>query len=112
MAAGYDEANAENIITVLANTISQSHQAAQVSVGRLPSVDDAIRIIKEVSNGARDVLQPKWYKYAFDLAIILCVVVPILTLGLTGRLNETTLGTLFGGIIGYTLARFKKGVSQ
>jgi len=67
-----------------------------------------IDIINAITNGLRGIFQAKWYKYFFDLLIVLAVVIPITILGWKGVLTENTLGTLFGGIIGYTLARFKK----
>jgi len=70
--------------------------------------NESIKIIESISKGLKDVFQAKWYKYLFDLFIILAVVIPITFLGNKGILTENTLGTLFGGIIGYTLARFKK----
>lgn len=70
--------------------------------------EQVIPIIESFFNGLKSVFQPKWYKYLFDFMILLAVVIPISILGCKGILTENTLGTLFGGIIGYTLARFKK----
>lgn len=67
-----------------------------------------IPIIASVFSGLKSLFSVKWYKYLFDLLILLAVVIPISILGWKGVLTENTLGTLFGGIIGYTLTRFKK----
>lgn len=77
-------------------------------VSNLDISKQAIPIIKEVANGLRTIFQPKWYKYVFDLLTILAIVLPITILGAMDILSENTLGTLFGGIIGYTLSRFKR----
>ena len=82
------------------NTIKTEITAVQIN-----------EIIQQVFKGINGLFIPKWYKYFVDIIIILCVVLPITFLAYCDKLDKQILGTLFGGIIGYTLARFKKGIN-
>jgi hypothetical protein len=64
-------------------------------------------LMPDISNLIRGV-KPSWHKYLFDFLIVVMVITPITILGWKGVLTENTLGTLFGGIIGYVLAKFKR----
>lgn len=107
---GYTPEQSEDIVNTMVE-LSKAYQheqpAAQVNVPKV-NPDDLIKVAGAILSEIRNTFTPKWYKYAFDFAVILAVVVPITVLGFNGQLSETILGTLFGGIIGYTLSRFKK----
>ncbi|MBI1286228.1 MAG: hypothetical protein GC178_01475 [Flavobacteriales bacterium] len=83
-------------------------QAKQLQLAEI--IEKVTPVFGQIGKSLADLFNPKWWKYAFDLATILAVVIPICILGYTENITDCTLGTLFGSIIGYALARFRKGI--
>jgi uncharacterized membrane protein YjjP (DUF1212 family) len=52
------------------------------------------------------------FKYWQDIVMVALICTAIVILGTVGKINESSIGTLFGAIIGYALGRFKNKASE
>lgn len=112
--SGFSVEESEKIIDIFNQQIKEQKEkrGKPENVKKQPvsySPENLSIIVDKGTEAVKAIFQPTKAKMMFDTVMVLLVILPIFLLGLLDKLGETPLGTLFGGIIGYTLSRFKKG---